>query len=90
MRGGSKAVWNFSENSSVLVGSPVPREGLHDLARGFRDSREGRVEEAVREWLRDSKCIVPFHNLQSLIFSCFYSFKTGNPSIQSAFGDVSL
>ena len=23
--GGSKAVWNFSENSSVLVASPVPK-----------------------------------------------------------------
>ena len=24
--GGSKAVWNFSENSSILVSSPVPKE----------------------------------------------------------------
>ena len=25
MRGGSKAVWNFSENSSVLVGTGFPK-----------------------------------------------------------------
>ena len=28
MRGGSKAVWNFSENSSVLEGVGVPKEDL--------------------------------------------------------------
>ena len=27
MRGRSKAVWNFSENSSVLVGPSVPKAG---------------------------------------------------------------
>ena len=26
MRGGAKAVWNFSENSSVLVAGPFPKD----------------------------------------------------------------
>ena len=51
--GGPKAVWNFSENSSVLVGPPVPKDdndgdddylgptpGGSLLANGFALSRE--------------------------------------------------
>ena len=31
MRGGSKAIWNFSENSSVLEGGGVPKYAIQFL-----------------------------------------------------------
>ena len=34
MRGGSKAVWNFYEDSSDLVALPFPQDYLYISARG--------------------------------------------------------
>ena len=42
MRGGSKAVWNFSENSSVLVVPSVPKDQTHssDTDRHWQTGRQ--------------------------------------------------
>ena len=48
------------------------------MERGLRDSKEvvSCVKEAVREWVRDSKCSGPFLILQTLIFFIFCPVKT--------------
>ena len=53
MGGGSKAVWNFSENSSVFEGPSVPmlKEVFRNVPNSYTEKSEsGFADVAVREY----------------------------------------
>ena len=64
-RGGSKAVWNFSENSSILEGEGVPNSDSNliifviYLGVGWGGIRKAHVHLADRKWLLVLTLITP-------------------------------
>ena len=53
MRGGSKAVWNFSENSSVMETPPVPNLGHKgDKKPGRSGEEREKRDQAVQTLVR--------------------------------------